>query len=96
MNRTSNGKLILIGISVAVLLATLLSSPIWLQNRYLILMSEKAKLTREVAILKGEVQKKALHNQELSSLPRIAEVAGLHGISLKNVPLKVMAVGGNP
>lgn len=96
MNRTSNGKLILIGISVAVLLATLLSSPIWLQNRYMILMGQKASLTRDVAILKGDVMKMDLQNRELASLPRIAEVASFNGLSLRNVPLKVMAVGGNP
>jgi cell division protein FtsL len=59
-------------------------------------MGEKARLTREVSILQGELQKKKLETQELSSLSRIAEVANLRGLSLRGVPLKVLAVGRNP
>ncbi len=77
------------------LLASLLSVPVWMQNRYLGLMRERSVLERDRQELEARRLQLKLEIGRLSSMSRLVPVAYSMGLSFSNIPVKVMEIPGN-
>lgn len=77
------------------LLASLLSVPVWMQNRYLGLMRERSVLERDRQDLEARRLQLKLEIGRLSSMSRLVPVAYSMGLSFSTIPVKVMEIPGN-
>lgn len=74
------------------ILASLLSVPVWMQNRYLRLMKEQSLLERDRRLLEAEQLQLRLEIGKLSSMERLVKIASDMGLSFGSMPVKVMEI----
>lgn len=76
-------------------LATLLSVPVWMQNRYSLLKREQVALERERRELESQRLQLKMEVGKLGSMDRIVEVAHKMGLEFGQMPIKVLEIPGN-
>ncbi len=74
------------------IVASLLSVPVWMQNRYLRLMKEQSLLERDRRLLEAEQLQLRLEIGTLSSMERLVKIAAGMGLSFGSMPVKVMEI----
>jgi len=83
---------VLLVVAAMALLASLLSVPVWLQNRYQNLMREQVGLERDQRSLEARYLQLRMEIGKLSSMGRIVEIAYGMGLVFRNMPVKVMEI----
>lgn len=76
------------------MLASLMSIPVWMQNRYLRLMKTQTELQRESRELEARQLRLRMEIGKLSSMGRIVEIAYSLGLKFGDMPVKVMEIPG--
>jgi len=88
------GWLVLVVLTMG-MLASLLSVPVWMQNRYLQLMKEQSVLERERRSLEAQQLQLKMELGKLSSMERIVQIAYGLGLVFGNMPIKVLEIPGS-